>query len=68
MTFGITSPQSEISKWSFITLLTSSHEAFVVVASAITHEDTVTFMNEMDDLLDMYPSLKHDNWVLIVVG
>ena len=23
-------------------------------------------MNEMDVLLDMYPSLKHDNWVLIV--
>jgi hypothetical protein len=68
VTFGITSPQSGISKWSFITLLTPGHEAFVVVASAITHEDTVTFMNEMDVLLDMYPSLKHDNWVLIVDG
>ena len=68
VTFGITSPQSGISKWSFITLLTPGHEAFVVVASAITHEDTVTFMNEMDVLLDMYPALKYDTWVLIVDG
>jgi hypothetical protein len=68
VTFGITSPQSGINKWSFITLLTPGHEAFVVVASAITHEDTVTFMNEMDVLLDLHPSLKYDNWVLIVDG
>ena len=68
VTFGITSPQSGISKWSFITLLTPGHEAFVVVASAITQEDTVTFMNEMDVLLDLYPRLKYDNWVLIVDG
>ena len=68
VTFGITSPRSGISKWSFITLLTPGHEAFVVVASAITQEDTVTFMNEMDVLLDLYPRLKYDNWVLIVDG
>lgn len=68
VTFGITSPRSGISKWSFITLLTPGHEAFVVVASAITQEDTVTFMNEMDVLLDLYPRLKYDTWVLIVDG
>lgn len=39
-----------------------------MVASAITQEDTATFMNEMDVLLDLYPSLKVDNWVLIVDG
>lgn len=68
VTFGLTCPKSGISKWSFITLLTPGHEAFVVVASAITHEDTDTFMNEMDVLLDLYPSLRYDNWVLIVDG
>lgn len=68
VTFGITTPKSGISKWSFITLLTPGHEAFVVVASAITHEDTVTFMNEMDVLLDLHPNLKHERWVLIVDG
>lgn len=68
VTFGITTPKSGISKWSFITLLTPGHEAFVVVASAITHEDTATFMNEMDVLLDLYPNLKHEKWVLIVDG
>lgn len=52
----------------FITLLTPGHEAFDVVASAITHEGTITFMNEMDILLDLHPSLKYDNWVLIVDG
>ena len=57
VTFGISSPRSGISKWSFITLLTPGHESFVVVDSAITHEDTATFMNEMDVLLDLYPSL-----------
>ena len=25
-------------------------------------------MNEMDVLLDLYPSLRYDNWVLIVDG
>lgn len=68
VTFGITSPKTGISKWSFITLLTPGHEAFVVVASAITHEDTAIFMNEMDVLLDLYPHLQYDNWVLIVDG
>ena len=68
VTFGISSPRSGISKWSFITLRTPGHEVFVVVASAITHEDTATFMNEMDVLLDLYPSLRYDNWVLIVDG
>ena len=68
VTFGITSPKSGISKWSFITMLTPGHEAFVIVASAITQEDTATFVNEMDVLLDLYPSLKYDNWVLIVDG
>lgn len=68
VTFGITSPRSGVSKWSLITLLTPGHEAFVVVASAITQEDTVTFMNEMDVLLDLYPRLKYDNWVLIFDG
>lgn len=68
VTFGITSPKTGISKWSFIRLLTPGHEAFVVVASAITHEDTATFMNEMDVLLDLYPHLQYDNWVLIVDG
>ena len=68
VTFGITTPKSGISKWSFITLLTPGHEAFVVVASAITHEDTATFVNEMDLLLNLYPTLKYDNWVLIVDG
>jgi hypothetical protein len=68
VTFGITSPKCGISKWSFITILTPGHDAFVVVASAITQEDTATFMNEMDVLLDLYPSLKVDNWVLIVDG
>lgn len=32
VTFGITTPKSGISKWSFITLLTPGHEAFFVVA------------------------------------
>lgn len=50
VTFGVTTPKSGISKWSFITLLTPGHEAFVVVASAITHEDTATFMNELSSL------------------
>ena len=68
VTFGITSPKSGVSKWSFITMLTPGHEAFVIVASAITQEDTATFVNEMDVLLDLYPSLKYDNWVLIVDG
>ena len=68
VTFGITSPKSGVSKWSFITMLTPGHEAFVIVASAITQEDTATFVNEMDILLDLYPSLKYDNWVLIVDG
>ena len=68
VTFGITMPKSGISKWSFITMLTPGHEAFVIVASAITQEDTATFVNEMDVLLDLYPSLKYDNWVLIVDG
>jgi hypothetical protein len=68
VTFGITSPKSGISKWSFITMLTPGHEAFVIVASAITQEDTETFKNEMDVLLDLHPSLKDDNWVLIVDG
>lgn len=68
VTFGITSPKSGVSKWSFITMLTPGHEAFVIVASAITQEDTATFLNEMDVLLDLYPSLKYDNWVLIVDG
>lgn len=68
VTFGITSPKSGISKWSFITMLTPGHEAFVIVASAITQEDAETFKNEMDVLLDLYPSLKDDNWVLIVDG
>jgi hypothetical protein len=53
VTFGITSPKSGISRWSFITLLTPGHEAYVVVASAITQETTATFMNEMDVLLDL---------------
>ena len=66
--FGINSPKSGISKWSFVKLLTPSHEAFVVVASAITQEDTITFMNEMDVLLNLYPNLKYDSWVLIVDG
>ena len=68
VTFGITSPKSGISKWSFIRPLTPGHEAFVVVASAITQEDTATFMNEMDVLLGLYPNLKYDSWVLIVDG
>ena len=68
VTFGITMPKSGISKWSFITMLTPGHEAFVIVASAITQEDAATFVNEMDVLLDLYPSLKYDNWVLIVDG
>ena len=51
VTFGITSPKSGVSKWSFITMLTPGHEAFVIVASAITQEDTATFVNEMDVLL-----------------
>lgn len=68
VTFGITTPKNGISKWSFITLLTPTHEAFVVVASAITHEYTETFVNEMDLLLELYPNLKHDTWVLIVDG
>ena len=68
VTFGITSPKSGISKWSFITMLTPTHEAFVIVASAIKQEDTVIFMNEMDVLLDMHPYLKYDNWVLMVDG
>jgi hypothetical protein len=52
----------------FITLLTPGHEAYVVVASAITQETTATFMNEMDVLLDLHPNLKYDKWVLIVDG
>ena len=68
VTFGITTPKCGISKWSFMTLLTPGHEAFVIVASAITHEDTETFVNEMDLLLDLYPNLKYDAWVLIVDG
>jgi hypothetical protein len=68
VTFGITSPKSGISKWSFITMPTPAHEAFVIVASAISHEDTETFMNEMDVLLDLHPSLKYDTWLLIVDG
>lgn len=68
VTFGITSPKSGNSKWSFITMLTPAHEAFVIVASAITQEDTATFMNEMDVLLDLHPYLKYNNWVLIVDG
>jgi hypothetical protein len=68
VTFGITSSKCGISKWSFFTMLTPSHEAFVVVASAITHEDTGTFLNEMDLLLDLFPRLRFDNWVLIVDG
>lgn len=55
VTFGPTCPKSGISKWSFITLLTPGHEAFVVVAFSITHEDADTFI---------YPSLRYDNWVL----
>ena len=47
VTFGITTAKCGISKWSFITLLTPGHEAFVVVASAITQEDTATFLNEI---------------------
>ena len=39
-----------------------------MVASVITQEDAATFMNEMDVLLDLYPRLKYDNWVLIVDG
>lgn len=68
VTFGITSPKSGISKWSFITMFTPAHEAFVIVASAITQEDTETFMNEMDVLLNLHPYLKYDTWVLIVDG
>ena len=64
MTFGITSAKSGISKWSFITMLTS----VVVVASAITHEETTTFLSEMQVLLDLYPSPAYHNWVLIVDG
>lgn len=68
VTFGLTSPKCGVSKWSFITMLTPGHEAIVVVASAITQEDTETFLNEMDLLLELYPNLKSDNWVLIVDG
>ena len=68
VTFGITSPESGVSKWSFITMLTPGHEAFVIVACAITQEDAETFKNKMNVLLDLYPSLKDDNWVLIVDG
>ena len=64
VTFGPPCPKSGISKWSFITLLTPGHEDFVVVASAITHEDADIFMNEMDAPSDLYPLLRYDNWVL----
>ena len=66
--FGITNESSGFTKWSFNTLLTPDHDAFVLTIMALTREDFRTFEWELQFLKDTFSDLLDGVFVVIVDG
>ena len=65
--FGITHESSGFTKWSFNTLLTPDHDAFVLTTMALTREDFRTFEWELQFLKETFSDLFDDGVFVVIV-
>jgi len=68
VTFGIIPPSSGFEKSSYWTALTPDHKAHILTTTVLKHEDSRTFVHEIEFLLEMFPEIEFMAIVVILDG
>jgi hypothetical protein len=67
-THGLTMRTHGFGKWSFCFSYSPTHEIELITATALNHENIVTFTHEFNFLLSLYPYLASSRFVLFLDG